>query len=168
MDRRAGPAAVTVPSRPRRWRHWLAAGLVGLVLLGALLWWAGLDRLGDTYRAFGWRGAAWLALLYLCSQALRTLRFAIALPASERPTLARLFAVVALHQGSNHLLPARLGELTFPLLLRRFGATPTSRSLAVLLLVRLQEIAVLGAFLAAALGLLFATGRRDADLAPLW
>lgn len=172
MDDRVGTAPLNAPGSPpspQRWRRRLfAAGAAGAVLLSGLLWWAGLERLGAAYRALGWSGAAWLAALYLVSQTLRALRFALALPPGERPATGRLFAVVSLHQASNHLLPARLGELTFPLLMRRFGATPTSRGLAVLLLVRLQEIAVLGAFLAAALALLVATGRDDASLSPLW
>ncbi len=128
----------------------LTAGVSAL--LAALIGWAGVGRVTAVFRDIGWRGTGELFALYAVSQLVRVARYRMMLAGNGcRPRTWDLCAVVSLHQIGNHVLPARMGELTFPYLLRRCAGTPVERSLSVLLVIRLQEIAVLGGLFVAAL-----------------
>lgn len=120
-------------------------------VLGVMLSWVGPERLMEATRQLGWRGCLWLLLLYVASQLVRTWRIQLGFSRNERPSFLEIFAIANLHQFSNHLLPARLGEFAFPLLIhRRFGIAP-ERSLAILLRIRMQEVFVLAVLFLAAL-----------------
>jgi uncharacterized membrane protein YbhN (UPF0104 family) len=122
---------------------------------------AGPEAVTGVLGAIGWIGAAQLLLIYTCTQAVRTLRIWVAINVANRPAFRRLFAVVALHQFLNHVLPARLGEAGFPLLLKRYSDVPTASAVSVLLMVRLQEMLVLALMVLVATPLFF-TFRQSA------
>lgn len=125
--------------------------LGAIAALAALVWWVGPARLELASRRLGLEGVLWLLLIYTGAMAARTARFHFALPRERRPGIGGTGAITALHQLSNHLLPARLGEFAFPYLLHRATGHPAEAGLSLLLRVRLQEIGVLGALFTFAL-----------------
>ncbi len=146
----------------RRALRLLGAGVGAAAVVALFVIWAGPDRLLEAVLKIGWRGCLLMFGLYFVAQVLRTFRALIGLPAKLRPPLPRLFAIVSLHQWSNHVMPARLGEAAFPFLLARFAAIDSARGFSLLLRIRLQEISVLGALFLAALTLLFANAGQTA------
>ena len=152
MDDHPGPAEMSASKRLSSWfkSALLTAGAVAA--LAALIAWAGAGRLEAAFRGIGWRGAAELFAIYAFSQLVRVARYRMMFRGDPRPPgLGDLCAVVSLHQVGNHILPARMGELTFPYLLRRSSGTPVERSLSILLTIRLQEVAVLAGLFVGAL-----------------
>ncbi|KUK13726.1 MAG: hypothetical protein XD52_0990 [bacterium 42_11] len=78
--------------------------------------------LKDTFRLWklaGARGVIPAFALYLVTYLLRTERWNCLLPKKINTT--ELFKIVALHTASSNVLPAKLGELLFPTLLKRKG-----------------------------------------------
>lgn len=151
--------------------RWILASGVAAGATVLLVWWAGPERVRAASAAIGWRGCLWLLALYTISQAARTWRVQLGFPREERPGFFEIFAITNLHQFSNHLIPARLGEFAFPFLLHRRSGIPPEQSLALLLRIRMQEVFVLGVLFIAALTRL-ATGAhsevsRSVHWAPL-
>ncbi len=100
---------------------------------------------------------AWLfasAVPYALSYTVRAKRFSVAFP--EIPGL-QLVAVVAVHTFLNNILPLRSGELSLPILLRRFSGVRMHASSTVLLLLRLLDLLSV-AFLFSACALALRTG----------
>ena len=100
--------------------------------------------------SIGGSGAAVILALYTTTQILRSARIWLALPVSSRPAFRVVVAIVAIHQCLNHLLPMRLGEAGFPLLLKRYAGVPAAISVSLLLVVRFQELVALVVFFGAA------------------
>lgn len=117
--------------------------LATAAILGLILWFAGPSTILEVLGSFGWDGTALLLLIYLMVQGLRTLRVWVALPGRERPGLHVLFGIINIHQFLNHMIPARLGEAGFPLLLKRFGHTALAPGVSLLIRIRFQELIIL-------------------------
>ena len=119
------------------------AGAVSVLLLGYLLYRAhGIDGTLTLARNASW---SWLALsifVYLISTTVRTWRWNLLLPAATT-SFPRLYAITSVHTMINSLLPARLGELAFPILMRSHASTPTPRSVTMFLVARVLDVAVL-------------------------
>jgi len=64
----------------------------------------------------------------------------------------------------NFTLPFRLGELGYPVLMRRAYGTPVARSLGVLVLARLYDLATVGAIFLAMAALLGLAGGATGSL----
>lgn len=157
------------PRRPRgaRARKLLVACLVSVVVLTAIVMLANPAELERTFVAIGWSGVLQLGMICMTTQVLRTCRFAVSIPEAKRPNLGRLFGIVSIHQFLNHLLPARLGEVSFPWLLGRHSRNSKVSGLSVLLVVRMQELLTLAVLFVCVLPLVMAGENKTAFLA-LW
>lgn len=150
-----GDRAATVDSRkrPPAWR----IGVIALVsggVVAAIVAGAGPARIADVFAGMGWTGVLHLLSLYMLAQLLRAVRVAACLP-HPRPSLARIFAVVCMHQFLNHVIPARLGELSFPLLASRYGSVSIPAATRLLIVIRIYEFIILGVFFLGAASELF-------------
>lgn len=140
---------MTAIRRPLRWHRVLGAA-VALVLVGATLWLAGVARVFDLVthvRPVEMAAAVGAALLSL---ALRGLRLSLLLPSGTlRPV--RAVPVAAVAQAAALFVPARLGELALPWLIRRDTDRDGASGVAVLLAARTLDTAALGAWAALAI-----------------
>ncbi len=137
-------------------RRRLASSALAAAVSGAVLWWllAGIDRtallaaLGD---ASPWRLGLALLLMPLI-QWLRAWRFGVVL--TGRPDLpSRALVRVAVRLVVyNFLLPFKLGELSFPLMMRRAFDIEYTRSAGILVVVRGLDLSTVGALLCLAAG----------------
>jgi glycosyltransferase 2 family protein len=145
---------VTEPVVRRR----LASTALAAAVSGAVLWWllAGVDRtallaaLGD---ASPWRLGLALLLMPLI-QWLRAWRFGVVL--TGRPDLPSraLIRVAVRLVVYNFLLPFKLGELSFPLMMRRAFDIEYTRSAGILVVVRGLDLSTVAALLCLAAGAL--------------
>ena len=135
----------------------LAAAVSGTVLWTLL---AGVDRgvllttLGD---ASPWRLGLALLLMPLI-QWLRAWRFGLVLTGRPAlPSMAMVWLAIRL-VVCNFLLPFKLGELSFPLMMRRAFGVEYARSAGILVLVRCLDAGTAGALLCLAAGALLPGG----------
>jgi len=143
-------------------RQWLVGGLL---LAGLVAW---------VHHAVGWAAllAPWrdlapshlLGLLALAalSYVLRAVRAWDALRAQVGGRFLTMLRITVLHTAANNLLPMRLGEAAFPLLVRRHYGLRLTRGTLALAWIRLMDLHVLG--LVAGIALLLSTG----EALPVW
>ncbi len=89
-------------------------------------------------------------LVLLLNYLLRTWRFRLLIGEVDVPWL-RLLGIVQLYGALNFLLPARTGELSFPLLFKRFAATDYSIGTGSLVAARILDLVALVTLLPLAL-----------------
>lgn len=124
--------------------------LVAAGLLAALFHWGGLSaaELWETWKQLP-RGVYLQALsIHLGIYVLRATRFRVLLPPASRPTLPALLAVSSAHNLAAYVLPAKTGEGTLVLYLKKVCRVPASEGLASLVVSRLLDLATLAAMLA--------------------
>jgi len=129
---------------------------IAAALIALLLEWAAIRpaeiaaTLGRLDPRVYWSALAVQAVIY----PLRALRLSILLPAAHRPTVARLLPITASHILAANVLPAKVGEASLVLYLRRVADVPAAHGLALLLVSRLLDLATLtGGLALACLGL---------------
>ena len=133
---------------------------IAAALIALLLQWADIRpaeiaaTLGRIDPRAYWSALAVQALIY----PLRALRLSILLPAAHRPTVARLLPITASHILAANVLPAKVGEASLVLYLRRVADVPAAHGLALLLVSRLLDLATLTGGLALACLGVAATG----------
>ena len=91
-----------------------------------------------------WLGIA--LLIFTANYVLRALRFRL-LTYSETPPLARTFGISAIHGMLNYLLPAKLGELAYPLLARSHLGLSIPEGAATLIVARFWDFAIIALLL---------------------
>ena len=150
---------------PRSLRGTARQWLLGGALLAALVAWV--------HHAVGWQAllAPWgdlsaaqlagLLALAALSYLLRAVRAYDALRSLVRGRFLTMLRVTVLHTAANNLLPMRLGEAAFPLLVRRHFGLRLTRGTLALAWIRLMDLHVLR--LVAGVALLLST---TASLAP--
>lgn len=92
---------------------------------------------------WGWVLAGWL--IFMLNYLLRTLRFQILL--QLKGAFGDLFSVTCLYGLFNYLLPAKSGEFSLLLLLKRFTNVSLPESTAILVAVRFFDFATIALFL---------------------
>jgi uncharacterized protein (TIRG00374 family) len=97
---------------------------------------------------WGWLFLAWLVFLF--NYVLRTLRFRVLIYTLDVP-FRKLFSVACLHGMFNYLMPARSGEVSFPLLLKLRLSISLTESAVTLVTARFFDFATVALFLPAAL-----------------
>ena len=120
-------------------RRWLLGAAAGVSLLSLLIV-AAVSEVGKLQGALWPTAPAFLlgtALALAASYGLRAWRLAVVLNAPCSPGLAQ---VAVLHNLLNALLPAKLGELSLPLLLRRHQGDGLVKGLGVLVVVRALDV----------------------------
>lgn len=133
---------------------------VATLLVALLLWWTGTSA-GEVLTALrGLPASVYLTALGI--QALiypvRALRFSVLMPARYRPSMGRLLPVTAAHILAANLLPAKVGEGALVLYLKRSAGVPGAQGLALLLVSRVLDFAMVAGGLAVACLVLGATG----------
>ena len=149
---------MTEPALGRR----LVSIALAAAVSGAVLWWllAGIDRaalVAALGAASPWRLGLALLLVPLI-QWLRAWRFELVLtgrPGLPSMVMVRVAVRLVLY---NFLLPFKLGELSFPLMMKRAFDTEYARSAGVLVLVRGLDAGTAGALLCLAAGALLPDG----------
>jgi uncharacterized membrane protein YbhN (UPF0104 family) len=132
--------------------------LVALVVSAVVLRWLLSEAVIAAFaealrRAHLWRLVAAWALVPII-QGLRACRFSLL--ATGRPATAFwvMYAITARLLLFNYLLPFKLGELSFPLMMKRAFGSHYLRSAGVLILARLMDLCVVGAIFALGAALL--------------
>jgi len=122
--------------------------VLGFALLAAVLVVAGPRRVAELLLTTdpAWYAAA--AGVYLAVAAARGFRLSLLTPLGP----VRAFQLGMAVQAAVQVVPARLGELSLPILLRREAGFPLSSGAGVLLTVRALDMAALGAWAGVAVG----------------
>lgn len=138
---------------------------LGLLLLVLLLRELPLAALPQALGRIGWPAGLCALLALVLSYTLRAARMQVVMAGGLLPGRA-VWRVMLLHNAAINLLPMRGGELVFPWLARRELGQSTARSVAALMWMRVQDLAVL-AGLAVLAWPGFGVGAR-VGLAALW
>jgi hypothetical protein len=146
----------------------IASLLLGIAVTALVLWFLVTPDVVAEARAVAavakWWMLAVAMLLAAGVQWLRAWRFGMMTDGTLALPNARLVRIAFRLIFLNFALPFRLGELGFPVMMRREYGTPLVRGAGILLLVRLFDLATVGAILcgaAAALGVAGTPGRAS-------
>ena len=139
----------TLPSP--RLQRWLPLLLV-LGYVGLIEWLWGWGTILAAWRAMPPATLALGAGLMGVSYAVRAWRLVDYFPAVARGRFPLMLRLTLQHNLFNHLLPARSGELSFPLLMKRWFDVPWATATAALLWLRLLDLHTLLAIGLLALG----------------
>lgn len=125
-------------------RFLLSLAIAG-VLLALLFVWGDLDRetLSETWRLLSLEVYLAATGLHLALYFLRGLRFRLLLPPEERPGLVPVLGVSAAHNLAAFVLPAKTGEASLILYLKKVCGVSGVSGLAALLVSRILDLAVL-------------------------
>jgi uncharacterized membrane protein YbhN (UPF0104 family) len=135
---------------------------IGLVLVAVLITWVGLDAvLANVHGVDPFYLAIYVGLA-VSTYLLRAFRFRLLLGGGG--SVSKLYGVVSLHTLMLNLLPFSAGDLSYPVLLKRYGVSrQLLDGLPSLVLVRVQDLAITGALLL--VGLVW-IGRASIVLGP--
>ena len=139
----ARPAAETAPLSSKL-RFFLSLALAA-VLLTLLVLWGDLDRatIEETWRLLTFEVYATATAIHVALYFLRGVRFRLLVPESERPALVPVLAVSASHNLAAFVLPAKTGEASLVLYLKKVCGVSGVSGLAALLVSRILDLAVL-------------------------
>lgn len=126
--------------------HQALKWLLGVTVLAALLIWVQLS-VGWSVLLAPWRNIAPATIasaliLALLSYALRAVRIYDYFHADLKGRFAAVLRLTLFHNFANNLLPMRLGEAVFPLLMRRYFGQALAKSAVSLLWVRVLDLHV--------------------------
>jgi hypothetical protein len=150
----------------RRFLQLLLSLLIAGVLLVILFRWGDvsvadlIETLRELPASVYFKALAVHSGIYL----LRAARFRVLLPPERRPALGSLLAVSASHNLAAYVLPAKTGEGTLVVYLRKVCGVPASAGLGSLVVSRLLDLATLALLLSIATLILSARG----DLNAAW
>ena len=119
----------------------ISVAVIGLVL-GNLDW----DEVTGTFVNVNWGWMILAFIIYLINYMLRTLRFRILLGLKEIP-FQQLLGLTNLYGMYLYLLPAKSGEISYPILLKRFLGISYSNSIGTLIAARFFDLVSIGLFL---------------------
>ncbi len=152
------------------WRAGLST-LAALIVSAAVLWWLlsapVLAAFAQAlHRAQVWQlAAAWLLVPVI--QGLRAGRFSLLATGRADRGFWTMYKITARLLLFNYLLPFKLGELSFPLMMKRAFGTDYLRSAGVLILARLMDLCVVCAIFALGTALLIDPATRPWNLPAL-
>ncbi len=136
--------------------------------------WVGvdLDEVGRALASLEPADYALAASIHLGIYCLRAFRFRLLVPPSSRPSFGRALTVSSAHNLASYVLPAKTGEASFIVYLKRFAGVSGARGLASLLVSRLLDLAVMCTAVSLACFYLASTAsdsvrERVGDLVPL-
>ncbi|PIG94928.1 lysylphosphatidylglycerol synthase transmembrane domain-containing protein [Gloeocapsopsis sp. IPPAS B-1203] len=132
-----------------------------IVVLGSIL------KPSDVLSALsqvGLEGVIKLFFLVGITQILRALRFFELLSVKTSIPFFLIFQITCIYQFLNHILPVRSGELSLPLLLKRYSNYPYISSVASLLLTRIHDALALASIVSIGVGVAVLQGR----IASFW
>lgn len=134
--------------------------LVASLLLAALFRWGGvsLEELLEIWASLPLSVFLQALFVHLGVYTVRATRYRVLLPPEQRPPLPAMLAIAWAHNLAVYVLPAKTGEGTLVLYLRKLCAVPAKVGLASLVVSRLLDLATLAGFLALATLVLAAAG----------
>ncbi|MES2885734.1 MAG: lysylphosphatidylglycerol synthase domain-containing protein [Pseudomonadota bacterium] len=106
-------------------------------------WW-GFARLLAPWSQVPLELVAVVVVAQLISYSLRALRIYLAEPRIPRGAWGQCLQLILLNNALNLMLPARTGEASFPILMRRWFGVPMAEGAGTLLWLRLLDLNVLG------------------------
>lgn len=127
----------------RRWSRYWKKGLSWIVLLGFIgfiQYWLGWGSLLRPWLALDSLQIALALTFMLLSYALRTWRLYDYFPQALHGHWQAVFRLSLLHNLMNNLLPARAGEVSFPILMKRYFGVSYTQALAALLWFRFLDL----------------------------
>jgi uncharacterized membrane protein YbhN (UPF0104 family) len=137
----------------------LASTLLALAVSGLVLWWLLRDDAGQALVEAVQGANLWLlalaALLAVIIQLIRAWRFAILASGSLALPSPAMIGIATRLILLNFILPFKLGELGFPLMMKRTYGTPLAQGTGILILSRLLDFGVVAAILLLTSALLF-------------
>lgn len=123
-------------------KRFLLAFFISLVLVYLLLRSIRIEEISDLLLRSKVR-FLFLALFFYALQYLgRALRFVL-LIRSEKLPVGLVFGIVCLHNLFNYLLPVRAGEISFPVLAKRYADVSATEGVGVLLVARILDLAAI-------------------------
>jgi hypothetical protein len=136
------------------WARRIGSSLLAAAISGVVLWWLLADGAGPVLDALRnaqiWPLALCLPLVALI-QAARAWRFSLLLSGRSDPPSWSMLTIATRLVLFNFILPFKLGELSFPVMLKQRYGTAYSRAAGVLVMSRLLDFgAVAGIFLLSA------------------
>lgn len=136
----------------------LAWTLLAATVTAGVLWWllseAVIKALVSALEQAGIGRLAFALLLVPLIQALRAWRFSLLLTGRAEPPSGAMFAIAARLILFNFLLPFKLGELSFPVMMKRAFGTGYLRAAGILVLARAMDLCAVAAILMLGAGLL--------------
>jgi uncharacterized protein (TIRG00374 family) len=117
--------------------------IVGLVILGLWLYWIGIEGIVAALKTVAPVPALVATLAWVVSMGLRSWKWHILLPSTQRVSFGVSGRVYWVCAFMNLLLPFRVGELARSLLLKQLVDLPVSASLPTVLVDRLYSIAAI-------------------------
>lgn len=133
-----------------RRRNYIIGFIVSAAVLGFVLCKLDWQMVLETFLNLNW---TWLLIafsIYLINYTLRTFRFQILLGLEEIP-FKKLFPVTSLYGMYLYLMPAKFGELSYPILLKNYLSVSITSSTATLVIARFFDFITIAIFLPAAL-----------------
>ncbi|OQY32472.1 MAG: hypothetical protein B6I38_04575 [Anaerolineaceae bacterium 4572_5.1] len=125
---------------------WILSVLFSVAAIAYIILSIDWEMLRTTISQLHWEWLSLALLVYALNYALRTLRFQIVIP-PEGISFFQLLAVTSLHGMFNYLLPAKSGEISYVVLLkRRLGVSLVDSSTS-LLAARYLDFAAIGIIL---------------------
>ena len=111
-----------------------------VAFVAAVEWFWGWSELLKLWQNLSWQSLAVAAILFLTSYLVRTWRLYDYFPSQLGGRLITALRLMLIHNILNVLLPARTGEVSFPLLMKRYFGVEYSRSLPALLWFRILDL----------------------------
>ncbi len=155
--------------------QWLLGVAVLIVLLQIIEHQVGWQAVVSPWQNMSFAQGAAIFGLMLASHLLRALRIHYLLSHTTPSRLWPMFKLSAVHQFFNNLLPMRLGEAAFPILMKRYYGTSLAQAVSQLIWLRILDLIFMGsvvvivlALLAPTLWLLIPPGLALVAAAGLW
>ena len=129
----------------------LLSALLAVGISGLVLWWLLQDGAGQALiravrNANPWY-LAFAAVLAVIIQVIRAWRFSILTYGNSTPPSSKMIGIATRLILLNFVLPFKLGELGFPVMMKRTFNTPIAQSTGILILCRIMDFGVVAAIL---------------------
>lgn len=123
----------------KRWLSSLVVGtIIGAAIFAAIIAWAGLGNVWGSFRNINYADLTVYVVLAICTYLFRAWRFQLLV---SRGSLSKFYGIVSVHTLMVNLLPFSSGEISYPVLLRRYGVSPDYlQGIPSLVIARAQDI----------------------------
>jgi hypothetical protein len=125
--------------------HWLAGIVLVAALINVIDHYLGWEQILKPWQKVNPALAALAFVFIAVSHILRAMRIHSLTKDKLSSQLSATIKISALHQLANNIMPMRLGELTYPLLMRRYYSVPVGDSISQLIWLRVLDLALMGA-----------------------
>ena len=124
-------------------KRFLGISCLTFLLLIVLLVLVDAEILKSAIASFSLDRILLVAFLVFFNKLVRATRFQLLLSNKGNSNPLTVLRITCIHQFLNHILPMRSGELSFPILLEKYGESKYSSSLACLIVARIYDAGLL-------------------------